>query len=603
MKKLFKLFLVMSIILVSFSYAQEKKEYVKYRVDLTNYHDDLFHVTIYPSGLSGSKKNFNFAATAPGIYRNCDFGRFVKSFDAYDAEENIIAVKKINTNQYEVSNPAAVAKIVYSIEDAADADLKDNRIWPMVGTSIEEGMIIFNTFGVLGYFEELQNAPITLQVDYNEDWSLGTPLKQIGDNLYYADDYDKLADSPILIGDLTKATTYVNDIAVDIYTFAHDTMFSARNIMNIVESTLQSSSDFIGYSPVDNYTFLMCLLPMGMFAKNDNIAGGALEHNQSSLYFLAADPASLSEIQSTMVHEFLHILTPLHAHSEYIHDFNYVDPKPSQHVWFYEGVTEWGCSISRLRGGSYTLDEYLQRFSEYLSNADQFDPNISLCDMGRSSYTDKGRETFINFYNRGAATAAILDLKLLELSGYKKGLRELLMELVREYGVNRPFSEDQFFDIIVEKTYPEIRTFIEKYICGTEPLPIVEYFEKLGLKYIPYKYSDSDTPTLGTNFGLNENMEFIAAGVTDGAEYGLRDGDVLMELFDEKITMQNVRELVDRKNSMVIGDPFKLKIRRNGEEIELNGKLKRRKLRHVFEPMEELNEAQKKLREIWMQNL
>jgi predicted metalloprotease with PDZ domain len=35
-----------------------------------------------------------------------------------------------------------------------------------------------------------------------------------------------------------------------------------------------------------------------------------------------------------------HIITPLSIHSKEIQDFDYNDPKMSQHLWMYEGVTD-----------------------------------------------------------------------------------------------------------------------------------------------------------------------------------------------------------------------------------------------------------------------
>ena len=60
---------------------------------------------------------------------------------------------------------------------------------------------------------------------------------------------------------------------------------------------------------------------------------------------------------------------------------------------------------------------------------------------------------FLNFYNKGAVTAALLDIRLLELSGGKRGLREVYLELLNKYGKDKPFPEDDFFQIFVDMTY------------------------------------------------------------------------------------------------------------------------------------------------------
>ena len=603
-------FLTMFVIIAifnSFINAQSNEKTIKYTVDLTSKTDDLFHVTVFPGSVKSSSELFSFPSTAPGIYSKIDFGRYVKNFKVYNKSGKEIQAEKTSTNQWKVQNSTDIYKIVYDIEDTYDSELDNPKIASMVGTALEDEFVIFNTFGILGYFEGAQQYPISLELKYDDNWTAGTALKKTGNKTYFADNYDKLADSPLLIGNLTKASTKVNEIEVDLFVYSPDSAFSAPNLITTVDTLLQSASEYIGFSPVKNYAFLMCLIPDSIRMIQGQLAGGALEHNQSSLYYLPSDMRELTMIKDVMVHEFLHILTPLNAHSQLIQNFNFVSPVPSEHVWFYEGVTEWGSTIAQLRSGYKTLPKFLQKLTDYLRTNDGYDKEYSLCDMGLESYTDKGRKAFINFYNRGAATACLLDIRLLELSNGKKGLRDLLMELVKEYGQNESFEDDEFFDIIVKKTYPEIKDFIDDYICGTEPLPLTEYFGKLGIGYVYEKLADSDKPSMGSNMGMNDEGEIIAKGVTNGTDYGLQENDVILELFGQKFAMENIREVLSKKNDMKIGDHFPIKIKRKEEgisvEIILDGVMMRFMRKHVFEINQNPTHAQLALREAWMKNL
>ncbi|MFH1195158.1 MAG: hypothetical protein V1720_05570 [bacterium] len=594
---------VISLAFSTFSGAQPSEKTINYTVDITDKTCDLFQVTVYPGDIKIPNDLFNFPATAPGIYGNINFGRYVKNFKAFTKAGDEIPVEKVNTNQWEIQNPEDVFKIVYEIEDSYDSELDQPKIAAMVGTAFENEFVIFNTFGVLGYFEGMQKYPITLELKYDNNWTAGTSLAQVGEKKYSAENYDKLADSPILIGNLSKASTKVNEITVDLYVYSPVPSFSADSLIATTDTLLQSTCEYIGYSPVSNYTFLMCLLPDSIQLQQGQLEGGALEHNQSSLYFLPADARELTLIKDVMVHEFLHILTPLNAHSEFIHNFNFVSPEPSKHIWFYEGVTEWGSTIAQLRSGYKSLKQYLQKLTDYLRTNDAFKKDYSLCDMGLESYTDNGRKAFLNFYNRGAAVAALLDIRLLELSRGKKGLRELLLDFVKSYGQNKAFEDDEFFDIIINHTYPEIEDFIDDYICGTEPLPLADYLNKLGIEYIYEIPAESDKPSIGTNLGMNEKGEIIASGVTTGAAFGLMEGDVILGLFGEKLTMENIRQLISKKDEMKIGDPFTIKIKRDDEEMTLDGVLSRFMRRHVFNIMENPSPEQLALREVWMKNL
>ena len=211
---------------------------------------------------------------------------------------------------------------------------------------------------------------------------------------------------------------------------------------------------------------------------------------------------------------------------------------------------------------------------------------------------------FINFYTRGAVTAAMLDIKLLDLSNGKRGLRELLLELLDKYGKDKPFPEDEFFEVVVEMTYPEIEQFINNYIKGTETLPYIEYMEKLGYKYVAEVPSEDTRPTMGFSLGHNENGELMTLIVSDRAkEYGVQEGDVLVKILGHDINMNTFHTIRQEVLSMNVGDPCDIVVKRDDEEIELALILQQRIDKHIFEEMDELTEEQKFLRSVWQKNL
>jgi predicted metalloprotease with PDZ domain len=407
-----KLLVMICIIYFSGGNAQtstdDKAVQLTYKVNLINYEDDVFHVTVDVDGLSAENNIYNLPATVPGTYSNLNFGRFVKSFKAYDKDGNELQTEKISTNQWQIANADKLAMLDYDIEDTFDTEIGDNKVIPMAGTGINDEFIVLNTFAVLGYFEGLQTNPVKVKLDYKLDWTVGTSLK-IDENGYYtAETYDHLADNPILMGELTTASTTVNDIKVGVYVYSPDTTINADTIMEIAEDLLQSSSEFIGYSPVTHYNFLMCFLDQESFIDNGFIGGGALEHSYSSLFVYPGFGNYINGVQNDMAHEFLHILTPLNLHSNIIQPFNFVIPTASQHIWLYEGVTEWGSDIMQLRGGLITTEEYLNRISEKINISDGFSKDLSLTDLSLGVYSEAITMEFLNFYNKGAVTAALI---------------------------------------------------------------------------------------------------------------------------------------------------------------------------------------------------
>jgi predicted metalloprotease with PDZ domain len=248
-------------------------------------------------------------------------------------------------------------------------------------------------------------------------------------------------------------------------------------LLNDMEDVMADASAFLEGTKVDRYNFIYLFFPQP--------SSGALEHSYSSVYVMIETNYSegyRSSIRDIAAHEFFHTVTPLHIHSEIIEDFNFAVPTASQHLWLYEGVTEWASLMMQYRNGSKTLTRLLTHFKTKKDYADNPARNLSLTEMSLTSYTTGGSQ-FGNVYNRGALVAALLDIKLLELSNGTRGLREVMLELVDMYGPENAFPEADFFDVFVNMTYPEIEEFIELYIQGAAALPMKEYFGKIGIDF------------------------------------------------------------------------------------------------------------------------
>ena len=181
---------------------------------------------------------------------------------------------------------------------------------------------------------------------------------------------------------------------------------------------------------------------------------------------------------------------------EVIENFNFANPTPSEHLWLYEGVTEWASDFMQFRNGSMNIDELFKQFAIKIGNDAEYDPSYSLSQISLTSYTQAGGSQFGNVYNRGSMAAALLDIRLIELSKGEKGLRELILELIDTYGPDNAFPDSGFFDILVEMTSPEIEEFINKHIKGSEPLPYEDYFDNIGIYYDP----------ITNDFSLNPQM-------------------------------------------------------------------------------------------------
>jgi predicted metalloprotease with PDZ domain len=566
----------------------------KFYVNLNDRSDDLFKVTLIPEKLSEENKIYQFASTAPGTYQTMDIGRFVRSFKVYDSNGTELGAKQISTNQWELAEPTKTAKVVYTVAETWDTPVKENPVYAMSGSSIEEDNVLINGQCVFGYFHGMNKTPIKIKLDYPNQWLVGTALKLNTDGFYDAVDYDYVVDSPILLGILTKSTTKIENTTVDVLTYSKTGKINSDQLMLLLEDIISATSQFTQGLPVDHYTFLFHF---------ENISAGAWEHNYSSFYVFQETELNdfmIKELKSVAAHEFYHIVTPLNIHSELVGNFNFEKPTMSQHIWLYEGVTEWASDILQLRDYLITLAEYVRQVKVKLSANDNFDQSISLTEL--SLHSTERQDQYPNIYQKGALVAGLLDIRLLELSNGKKGLREVLNQLYKDYGSTRAFSEKDFFDDFTKRTYPEISDFINKYIKGTEKLPIADYFGKLGIEYKEFAGIDSTRISLGFGIGVKDG-KFIVTNVENPSSDGVKAGDFILKVNGEEVDLQNAQAKFAFMAKMKVGESFNLTAQRGTEEREIKVYMQPRPIKHQFNILENATDEQLALRSAWMKNL
>jgi predicted metalloprotease with PDZ domain len=418
-------------------------------------------------------------------------------------------------------------------------------------------------------------------------------MAQDANGFYDAVDYDYVVDSPILLGQLTKAATKMENTNVDVYTYSKTGKINSEQMLILLDDILSATSQFTQGLPVARYTFLFHF---------ENMTIGAWEHNYSSEYVFNDAPLEdqyVKEIKSIAAHEFYHIVTPLNIHSELVGNFNFAKPTMSQHIWFYEGITEWASRMLQLRDYLMTLDEFLKDTRSKLLTNDNFDPKISLTDL--SLHSTEMQDQYINIYHKGAIVGYLLDIRLLELSNGKKGLREVINQLYKDYGANKTFSEAGFFDEFVKRTYPEIADFINRYIKGTEKLPVEDYFAKLGIGYKESAGIDSTRSSLGLAISLKDN--FLVVSAVENSASGLKLADKILKLNGDDLNLQNVQTKAAFVQTLKVGDSIKLTIERDDEVKDVVVFMQPRHIKHQFKVIENPTEQQLALREAWMKNL
>lgn len=513
-------------------------------IDLTTVENDRVKVEISVPAVSSETIVYNVPKIVPGTYSIYDFGRFVADFKAYDANGKALKTEPVDINRYKIFNATTLSKIEYWIDDTYDMS-QDNPVFEPAGTNIAADNFMINTFGFIGYLEGMKENDYELVIKKPEGYYGSTPLKakSVSHNIdkYSLDNYDHLADSPLMYAIADTATVMVGNARVLIGIYSPNKIITAREIMDNVSEILEAQGKYLGGKlPVDKYAFIL------YFTDTAGVSGGmgALEHKNSSVYFLPEMPIAdiAPMLRDVCAHEFFHIVTPLAIHSFEIADFNFIEPKMSRHLWLYEGQTEYAAHHAQVKAGLISYEEFISRMQGKIeTSTNYYNDTLPFTTMSLGCL-DVYKEQYGNVYQKGALINMCLDIELRRLSNGAYGTQELMRDLGKEYGANKAFNDAELFDKIAALTYPEIRAFFTKYVEGNTPIPYETYFAEAGITLSPP--ATMKVITLGNislNYDFRPEENTIIIGDLEGSnafakDMGYQVGDRMISLNGKSLT-------------------------------------------------------------------
>ncbi|MEM6736332.1 MAG: peptidase M61 [Bacteroidota bacterium] len=610
-----KLLISFFIFLTTILSAQEKYQIT---IDLTQVNDDKVPVEIMVPSVTEEEIEYHMPKIVPGTYSISDFGRFVVDFKALDSVGNSLTTDKTSTNRWIIKNANRLNKIIYWIEDSFDEfdGYGSNKLFEPGGMGIEadKNVYILNTFGFVGYLKGYKFKPFELIINHEEKIKGATSLKKINEtpssDTYIAENYNFFADAPLMYckPDIVSKEIAGANVLVSVY--SPNEVLSATNVMDNIDELMEAQAKYLGGNlPVDRYVYLIYLFD------SQTISGsyGALEHSYSSLYTLPEmDPERISQtVKDVAAHEFFHIVTPLNIHSEEIHNFNYIDPEMSQHLWLYEGVTEYASQHVQVKYDLYDLEDFLSELSNKMGQQDQYGVDIPYTEFSENILEPENERKYGDVYAGGALIAMCLDLTIIKSTNGQKDLQTVLRVLSKEYGPMKAFKDEELFDEIESITTPEVGAFFRNHVGGTKPLP---YSEVLGWAGISYTEESEEMVITAGKFtpAVNEDQEIYVEDVENmnafGKNLGLKVGDVLLEWNGNPLKLETFSAIVeDFYDNTKEKDKVEVLVRRN-----VKGKTKKKKLtakailvksaqKHKLEVIEDPSLKQQEIRNFWLE--
>jgi predicted metalloprotease with PDZ domain len=615
--------IILTLALASFLFScktatttTSKQNDVEVTIDLVNVKEDKVMVSIMAPTFTTETATFNIPKIVPGTYSDDDYGKYIDDLKAFDTKGNPLRVTKLDVNSYTISDATKLSKVTYLVNDTYDIEKgggfgESDDVFSPAGTNIDAGKnFMLNLHGFVGYFTTKEEITYNLTVNHPATL-LGVSAMNDLDasdtkDVFVASKYASLVEMPIMYAKPDFTSFMVDDMEIIISVYSPTGKYTAKEITPYMENMMRAQKKFLGkFDATKKYAILLYLSSM---TPTDAKGFGALEHPTSTTVVMP-EVMGLEMLQEQLKdvvsHEFFHIVTPLTVHSNEIQYFDFNKPQMSEHLWMYEGVTEYFANLFQVNQGLIDEDAFYKRMSEKIAQAANMNDKMSFTKMSKNVLKDPYKDQYVNVYQKGALIAMCLDIEIREKSNGQKGILQLMQDLSNEYGTKKAFKDEELFSKITELTYPEVGAFLNKYVAGETPIPYADYFAKMGV-------TESKLEANGNPFLVGGNQPIISYNPQTKEffflpeieinsfmkELGLKNNDIILEINGTIQDLNNINQTVMSSFSWKDGEAITMKIKRDGKEMNIKGKVLMPK--EIKEGYMATDDSKKALREAWL---
>lgn len=574
------LFLLLWTLSGATSWSQSK---IQVTIDLVKVTNDQVNVTINVPPTKTPTLRYSIPKIIPGTYSEDDYGKFIEQFKAFDAKGTELTVTKLNDNEWLIKEAAKAKTITYKVNDTYDIE-ETHDIFSPAGSNIDAGKnFMINMHAFVGYFEGHTTVPYEVTITHPEQLWGATAMDDLDPSktkdVFATNRYATLVENPIMYAKPDYTTFNVQGMQILIAVYAPNGVVTAKNITPELNKMMTAQKKFLGeFNATKKYAVLLYLADN---AKADAEGFGALEHPTATTVVMpeALPLEQLQEqLKDVVSHEFFHIVTPLSIHSKEIQDFDYNHPKMSEHLWMYEGVTEYFANLFQVNQGLITEDEFYKRMAGKMANAATMNDMLPFTKMSANVLVTPYKDQYLNVYEKGALIAMCLDIEIREKSNGQRGILDLMKKLAQEYGTEKAFNDNELFAKITALTFPEVGTFLAKYVSGTTPIPYNDYFEKMGVTKTRVAtegnlFIKEQAPLITVNPNSKE-ISFIPNAPLHPflKDLGVQGGDILVAINGKAYNLDNINDLIIWSTLLRENDEVQLTLKREGTELKLQGK-------------------------------
>jgi predicted metalloprotease with PDZ domain len=365
----------------------------------------------------------------PGRYEEGNFAKNIRAFTVTDSDNKPLAFQKISKSVWLIQTSEKVSHIKVNYQYYANKQDAGSCY-------VDEHQLYINPIHCCFYTDKHRSDKCIVQLDIAQT-TVATSLKKTGHNLFEADSFDELVDSPFIASEGLKHLSYtVSENLFHIWIEGDYNPEPDKLIADFVSFTseqLRMMQDF----PVKEYHFIILAVPHTFYH--------GVEHLSSTV--IVVGPSSglhkrelYNELIGVSSHELFHSWNIKTIRPVEMQPYNYDRENYSPSGFVYEGATTYYGDLFLYRCGYFSEEEYFNelnfRINKHLSNEGRF--NFSAAESSFDTWLDgyvpgvPGRKTSI--YDEGSIITLMLDFLIRKYSGNRKSIDDVFLKIYNDFG-------------------------------------------------------------------------------------------------------------------------------------------------------------------------
>jgi len=512
--------------------------------------------------LEGEALELKLPVWRPGKYEVLDPAGTLYSFKAISGEGKSLSVRKTDKSTWRVDLEGSVEVVVsYTLYANSLSDRTRH---------VDDTHAFLSGSAVFVYTPSRRSWPLKVRLDVPESWEVATGLRSSPgeSNVFLAENYDTLVDSPFEIGKQTKHSFMAAGRPHEIVVWG-EARYDEAQLVSDFKGIVENQITIWGDVPYERYVFLLHLGP-GFRGGTEHINSTIMQASREQL----EDPKKYKAFLGLVSHEFFHTWNIKQIRPSGLSPYQYQAENYTPLLWLVEGTTSYYDDLTLFRSGLLDQKEYLERLSKLIDSYRKT-PGRFVQSLAESSFdawikfthpTPHSPNTTISFYSKGALVSLLLDLHIREQSKGQTSMDELLRRLYKEFPLGETgYTEADLRRLVAELTGKDANSFFDSFISGVTPLDLERALRNVGLKLA---LKDEEEAEEGGDseayLGLNLKGNKVTTVRSDGPAYqaGVMAGDEILSIDNRRLSADT---LTDRLEELEPGQEIELALFRRDQ--------------------------------------